>query len=86
MLHYLEQTESSTTAIPTEALTFANVSRRSFLSVGAAGFAVAAFAGPADAFIRYPVGGKDMPHGLRYDPKIFVSIDADGTVTIVQPH
>ena len=24
---------------------------------------------------RYKVGGENMPHGLRYDPKIFVSID-----------
>ncbi len=83
MLHYLEQTSLSAPDTQVEELTFANVSRRSFLSVGAAGFALAAFAGPADAFIRYPVGGKDMPNGQRYDPKIFVSIDADGTVTIV---
>lgn len=83
MLHYMEQATKFGPVEKTNGLTFANVSRRSFLQVGAAGFAVAAFVNPADAFIKYPVGGKDMPNGLRYDPKIFVSIDADGTVTIV---
>ncbi len=83
MLHYLEKTTESMSVENPSRLTFANVSRRSFLKVSAAGFAVAAFASPADAFIRYPVGGTDMPNGLKYDPKIFVSIDPDGTVTIV---
>ncbi len=64
-------------------LEFANVSRRGFLTIAAAGFAVAAFTTQAGAFARYKTGGDFMPHGIRYDPKIFVSIDADGTVTIV---
>ena len=33
--------------------------------------------------MRYPTGGENMPHGLVYDPLVFVSIDEDGTVTIV---
>lgn len=83
MLHYMDQAKQAETAPQAQGLTFANVSRRSFLQAGAAGFAVAAFANPADAFIRYPVGGTAMPNGLKYDPKIFVSIDPDGTVNII---
>ncbi len=83
MLYYLEQANQTDAAEQPEPLTFANVSRRSFLSVSAAGFAIAAFTNPADAFIRYPVGGTAMPNGLKYDPKIFVSIDEDGTVNII---
>jgi isoquinoline 1-oxidoreductase beta subunit len=83
MLHYLEQAMSEAPAKKSEELAFANVSRRSFLTVAAAGFAVAAFTTQAGAFARYKTGGDFMPHGIRYDPKIFVSIDADGTVTIV---
>jgi len=64
-------------------LTFANVSRRRFMQGSAAGFAVAAFATTAEGFARYKTGGDFMPNGLRYDPHIFVSIDTDGTVTIV---
>ncbi len=83
MLHYMEQAMRPEPSSEAKGLTFANVSRRALLQTGAAGFAVAAFAAPADAFIRYPVGGKDMPNGLKYDPKIFVSIDPDGTVNII---
>ena len=83
MLHYMEQAMRPEPSSDAPGLTFANVSRRNVLKVGAAGFAVAAFAAPAGAFIRYPVGGKDMANGLRYDPKIFVSIDPDGTVNII---
>ncbi|MEM7212917.1 MAG: molybdopterin cofactor-binding domain-containing protein, partial [Pseudomonadota bacterium] len=64
-------------------LVFSNVSRRGFLQGSAAGFAIAAFASEADAFARYKTGGDFMPEGLRYDPKIFVSIADDGTVTIM---
>lgn len=83
MLHYMDQANRPERSNEAEGLTFANVSRRTLLQAGAAGFAVAAFANPADAFIRYPVGGSDMPNGLKYDPKIFVSIDPDGTVNII---
>ena len=58
------------------------VSRRGFLQGTAAGFALAAFADPAAAFVRYPTGGDDMPAGLRYDPLIFVAIAPDGIVTL----
>ncbi len=84
MLHYLEQALNEAPA-KAAVLTFENVSRRGFLAGSAAGFAVAAFASDADAFARYQTGGDGptgMPNGLRYDPNIFVAIDADGTVTI----
>ncbi len=83
MLHYLEQALSAAPAKRDAGLVFTNVSRRSFLQVTATGFAVAAFASKAHAFARYKTGGDSMPHGLKYDPLIFVSIDGDGTVTIV---
>ncbi|MCB1803902.1 MAG: molybdopterin-dependent oxidoreductase, partial [Candidatus Competibacteraceae bacterium] len=37
----------------------------------------------AEAFEPYPTGGLDMPHGIVTDPHVFVSIDPDGTVTLV---
>lgn len=83
MLHYMEQALNEAPARKSPELDFANVSRRSFLTVAATGFAVAAFTTQAGAFARYKTGGDFMPHGIRYDPKIFVAIDADGTVTIV---
>lgn len=81
MLHFMEQ---AIQAAPKAAsgLTLAHVSRRGFLQSSAAGFAVAAFAGEAGAFARYKTGGDYMPHGLRYDPHLFVAIDGDGTVTL----
>ncbi|MEL6211056.1 MAG: molybdopterin cofactor-binding domain-containing protein, partial [Pseudomonadota bacterium] len=58
------------------------VSRRLFLkSATASGLALAAF--PAAAFETYPTGGLEMPGGLATDPLVFVSIDGEGTVTIV---
>ncbi|MGI9523485.1 MAG: molybdopterin cofactor-binding domain-containing protein [Hyphomicrobiaceae bacterium] len=83
MPHFIERAISAAPAELPEELTITNVSRRTFLGASAAGFALAAFTAPAGAFIRYPVGGKDMPHGLRYDPKIFVSIDGNGIVTLI---
>ncbi len=65
-----------------------NLSRRGFLKgVGATGALViaaswglpAAFA--ADAAKKY--GGDAMPHGLIDDPKVYVSIATDGTVTVI---
>jgi len=81
MLHFLEQA-AQTGHKAVEKLTVAHVSRRGFLATTTAGFAVAAFAGDANAFARYKTGGDSMPHGLRYDPHLFVAIDADGTVTL----
>lgn len=84
MLHYIEQATRSAPSEKPEGLVFENVSRRGFLAGGAAAvFAIAAFPHAAGAFARYDVGGSQMPHGLIYDPKVFVSIDPDGTVTIV---
>jgi isoquinoline 1-oxidoreductase beta subunit len=76
MLKYLEKAVVETTLIrkPT--------SRRAFLG-GSAAFALAAYAVPADAFPRWPTGGETMPNGLVEDPMVFVSIDTDGTVTLV---
>ncbi len=83
MLHYLNEALTSAPVAKAAGVVVENVSRRGFLHGAAAGFAVAAFAGPADAFVKYPVGGEQMPNGLRYDPLVFVAIDSDGTVTIV---
>jgi isoquinoline 1-oxidoreductase subunit beta len=79
MLHYLDEI---TRAAPAGALVLEKLSRRGFLQGSAAGFALAAFAGQAGAFERYPTGGDDMPHGLRYEPLVFVAIAPDGIVTI----
>jgi isoquinoline 1-oxidoreductase beta subunit len=78
MLKYLE----SIAETPTRDLHLATVTRRGFL--GTAGvFAIAAYAVPADAFETYPTGATEMAHGIVEDPLVFVSIDADGTVTLV---
>lgn len=63
-------------------LRIANLSRRALLKGGAVAFAVGLFARPADAFIRYPVGGEGMPNGLRYDPLLFVTLYPDGSVAL----
>jgi len=83
MLHMMEKAFLGSPVREAAKLAFANVSRRRFLQGSAAGFAVAAFATTAEGFARYKTGGDAMSNGLRYDPHIFVSIDADGTVTIV---
>ena len=84
MLHYLEQAGLRMSAIDEAAAHIAlkKVSRRGFLG-GATVFAVGAFATAADAFPTWPHGGHGMPHGVVDDPLVFVSIDADGTVTLV---
>ncbi len=83
MLHMMEHAIGREPLHQTTDMAFINVSRRNFLQGSAAAFAVAAFATEAGAFARYKTGGDAMPHGLRYDPKIFVSIGPDGAVTIV---
>ncbi len=82
MLHMMERAILGA-PLRAAALTFENVSRRRFLQGSASGLAVAAFATGAEGFARYKTGGDFMPHGLRYDPHIFVSLASDGTVTIV---
>lgn len=61
-----------------------NVSRRGFLG-GATGLVVALqfLTGEAGAYEPYAHGGQSMPHGVVNDPHVFVSIDTDGTVTLV---
>jgi isoquinoline 1-oxidoreductase beta subunit len=64
-----------------------NVSRRGFLAGAAAagGFVLAARILPRDAVaqISPKFGAEGMPHGTVNDPRVFVSIANDGTVTIV---
>jgi isoquinoline 1-oxidoreductase beta subunit len=62
--------------------TIANVSRRSFLSGVAAGSLVLSLGLPASA-AEQKYAGEGMPNGLREDPKIFIAIADDGTVTVV---
>ena len=61
-----------------------NVSRRSILKgLGIAGsFVLAAPVMSRPAF-AYETGAGKMPHGVVVDPKVFVAIAPDGTVTIV---
>lgn len=65
-----------------------NLSRRGFLKgVGVTGaFVVAASWGLPDAFgevAEKKYGGDAMPHGVVDDPKVYVSIATDGTVTVI---
>lgn len=76
MLKYFEQPQAESILIRKP------VSRRAFLGTGAA-FTLAAYAVPADAFPRWPTGGEQMPNGIVEDALVFVSIDTDGTVTLV---
>ena len=62
--------------------TIANVSRRSFLTGVAAGSLVLAVGVPVRSEER-KYAGAGMPNGLREDPKIFIAIGEDGTVTVV---
>jgi isoquinoline 1-oxidoreductase beta subunit len=78
MLKYLELPADAAT----ETFRIAKVSRRGFLGTTGA-FALAAYALPAKAFNAYPTGGAGMPNGIIDDPLVFVSIDAEGTVTLV---
>ncbi|MEO0363277.1 MAG: molybdopterin cofactor-binding domain-containing protein, partial [Pseudomonadota bacterium] len=81
MLRYLNDLEAAPTrAAP--AFTLRKLSRRAFLG-GSAAFAVGAFATRADAFPTWATGGEAMPHGIVDDPLVFVSIDKNGTVTLV---
>jgi isoquinoline 1-oxidoreductase subunit beta len=63
----------------------ANVSRRNVLQgLGLAGsFVLAAPLMSRPAFAAYKTGAGDMPHGTVVDPKVFVAIAQDGTVTIL---
>ncbi len=78
MLKYLEETQVTGTG----SLLVQKLSRRMFLGTGTA-FAIGAFATQAQAFPTWATGATAMPNGVREDPLIFVSIDEDGTVTLV---
>jgi len=62
-----------------------NVSRRSMLKgLGiAGGLVLAAPVMSRQAFAAYQTGAGKMPHGTVVDPRVFVAIAPDGTVTIV---
>jgi isoquinoline 1-oxidoreductase beta subunit len=62
-----------------------NVSRRSILKgFGiAGGLVLAAPVMSRQAFAAYQTGAGKMPHGTVVDPRVFVAIASDGTVTIV---
>ncbi|MGC1585182.1 MAG: molybdopterin cofactor-binding domain-containing protein [Rhodomicrobium sp.] len=60
-----------------------NVSRRAFLLGAAGSLVVAAGLGYAGLRRRSKFGGESTPHGLRDDPKVFLAISEDGTVTLI---
>jgi isoquinoline 1-oxidoreductase beta subunit len=62
-----------------------NVCRRSILKgLGiAGGLVLAAPVMSREAFAAYQTGAGKMPHGTVVDPRVFVAIASDGTVTIV---
>ena len=61
------------------------ISRRSVLrSLGiAGGLVLAAPVMSRQAFAAYQTGAGQMPHGTVVDPRVFVAVASDGTVTIV---
>ena len=61
------------------------ISRRSVLKgLGiAGGLVLAAPVMSRQAFAAYQTGAGKMPHGTVIDPRVFVAIASDGTVTIV---
>src|SRR5690606_15545844 len=63
--------------------TITNVSRRALLLGLAAGSLVVAVGLPSFAADEAKYAGEGMPNGLRDDPKLFVAIAADGTVTVL---
>jgi isoquinoline 1-oxidoreductase beta subunit len=62
-----------------------NVSRRGFLrgTLQATSFVMAVQLLPFRGAFAWETGASGMPHGTVNDPHVFVSIDPDGTVTIV---
>ncbi|WP_119299524.1 xanthine dehydrogenase family protein molybdopterin-binding subunit [Dongia deserti] len=67
---------------PTFGATIANVSRRAFLTGIAAGSLILSVGLPVRAE-EQKYAGDGMPNGLREDPKIFIAIAEDGTVTVL---
>jgi len=60
-----------------------NVSRRGFLkgTIATGSLVVAGQFLPVRSALAYATGADKMPHGVRADPHLFVSIAPDGTVT-----
>jgi isoquinoline 1-oxidoreductase beta subunit len=88
MLHYLNEQLARAPMATGERVLIENVSRRAFLkgTASGVGLVVAMQLLPfrtAGAFEPYHTGGLDMPNGIVTNPLVFVSIDPDGTVTIV---
>jgi len=82
MLHHLNEYLAATPIPQIGEAVCENVSRRSFLA-GSAAFVVAMQVVPAHAYKTYKHGGLGMPNGIVSKAHVFVSIDPDGTVTIV---
>lgn len=92
MLDQLQKFAGNSQALPSGALNAViqnvsgtELSRRTLLK-GLGGFVVAMQLLPAnraEAFVPYPTFGPGMPHGVVNDPHVFVSIAADGQVTII---
>ena len=70
---------------PSNTITISNVSRRGVLKgLGVTGGFVLAAQFPATrAAFAYATGAEAMPHGVVNDPRIFVSIEPNGVVTIL---
>lgn len=91
MRHFIEEHAQAAAAggtAPQPAFTIENVSRRSILGglLTTTGLVLSLkVLSPSDAqaVTLYPHGGLGMPNGVVTDPKVFVAIDKDGTVTIV---
>jgi len=88
MLHYLSKHLAPLPDMQAGRALIENVSRRAFLkgSATGTGLVIAMQFVPfnaAEAFETYDHGGHAMPNGVVNDPHIFVSIDPDGTVTIM---
>ncbi len=87
MLHYLEQELRNQRGNALRA-TIENVSRRGVLGglLTTTGLVLAIDFSPASArevVKPYPTGGDGMPNKTVNNPKVFIAIDKDGTVTIM---
>ncbi len=89
MLHQMEEMARRSGAAPMfntviKKVSKAEMGRRSVLQ-GLGGFVMAATLLPrgASALTPYPTAGDGMPNGAVNDPHVFVSIAADGQVTII---
>lgn len=87
MHQYIQDLASSQT-VKSVGAKIENVSRRNVLSgmLATSGFVLAVSVTPAGAREKlktYPTGAEGMPHKWVADPKVFVAIAEDGTVSIV---